>query len=101
MLPLDQAEELFNPDGAAEAARSSISSPPCSCPPIKPARRLLVVATMRSDRYELLQAEPHLAAIKRGAVRPVADPEAEFKSVIEGPARRVVEAGGDSPSSRR
>jgi hypothetical protein len=67
----------------------------------RPARRLLVVATMRSDRYELLQAEPQLAAVKRDLFDLPPIPQAEFKNVIEGPARRAVEAGGRSPSIPR
>ena len=49
---------------------------------------------MRSDRYDLLQNEPHLADLKRNLFDLPPIPQAEFKSVIEGPARRVVEAGG-------
>jgi WD40 repeat protein len=95
VLPLDQAEELFNPDGAAEAAAfldllSDVLMPAEG----RPSRRLLVVATMRSDRYELLQAEPHLAAVSQDPFNLPPIPQAEFKNVIEGPARRVVEAGG-------
>ena len=95
VLPLDQAEELFNPDGAAEAAAfldllSGVLAPGEE----SPVRRVLVVATMRSDRYELLQAEPHLAAVGQDPFNLPPIPQAEFKSVIEGPSYRVVEAGG-------
>jgi hypothetical protein len=95
ILPLDQAEELFNPDGVIEAG-AFLDLLCCVLAPAdeSPARRLLVVATMRSDRYELLQNEPHLANIKRDLLDLPPIPQAEFKSVIEGPARRVVEAGG-------
>jgi hypothetical protein len=58
-----------------------------------PARRLLVVATTRSDRYELLQAEPRLARVKQDLFNLPPIPQAEFKSVIEGPSHRVTEAG--------
>ena len=95
VLSLDQAEELFNPDGSVEAAAFLdllagvlVSTEGTS------ARRLLVVATMRSDRYELLQAEPHLEAVKQDLFNLPPLPPAEFKSVIEGPAYRLVEAGG-------
>jgi WD40 repeat protein len=95
VLVLDQAEELFNPDGSTEAGAfldllSRVLAPARE----GPARRILVVATMRSDRYELLQNEPHLANIKCDLLDLPPIPQAEFKSVIEGPARRVVEAGG-------
>ena len=95
VLCIDQAEELFNADGAAEAATfialvTGVLAPPDAAP----ARRILVIATMRSDRYELLQAEPRLPAVKRELFDLSPIPSSEFKSVIEGPARRVVEAGG-------
>jgi WD40 repeat protein len=95
VLPLDQAEELFNPDGAAEAAAfldllSGVLAPAEE----SQARRVLVVATMRSDRYELIQAERHLAAVTQDPFNLPPIPQAQFKSVIEGPAHRVVEAGG-------
>ena len=95
VLCVDQAEELFNADGAAEAATfialvTGVLAPSGTAP----ARRILAIVTMRSDRYELLQAEPRLPAVKRELfdLSPIAS--SEFKSVIEGPARRVVEAGG-------
>jgi WD40 repeat protein len=95
ILPLDQAEELFNQEGATEAEAflnllSAVLTPGAE----RLARRLLVVVTIRSDRYELLQNEPRLAPIKRDLFDLPPIPQAEFKSVIEGPARRVVEAGG-------
>jgi hypothetical protein len=51
VLPLDQAEELFNPDGAAEAgALLDLFSRVLMPAEERPARRILVVATIRSDR---------------------------------------------------
>jgi hypothetical protein len=99
VLPLDQAEELFNPEGSAEAAAfiDLLAHLPASAegPPIENnATRLLVVATMRSDRLELLQNEPRLEKIKRDLFDLPPIPAAEFKSVVEGPARRTAEAGG-------
>ena len=95
ILPLDQAEELFNPDGAAEAGHFlDLLSEVLALAEETPSRRLLIVATMRAERYELLQNEPCLAKVKRDLFDLPPIPQAEFKSVIEGPARRVVEAGG-------
>lgn len=95
VISIDQAEELFNPDGQAEAARflellGGVLAPADAAP----ARRVLAIATIRSDRYELLQATPHLAGVKQALFSLAPMPPAEFKSVIEGPARRVNEAGG-------
>jgi WD40 repeat protein len=95
VISIDQAEELFNVDGAAEVATfvellASVLKPSRAAP----ARRILVIATIRSDRYELLQSQPYLADVKRDLFDLSPIPPSEFKSVIEGPARRVVEAGG-------
>lgn len=95
VVSLDQAEELFNPEGAAEASTfldflSDVLTPSGTMP----ARRILVIATIRSDRYELLQSEPRLTKVRQDPFNLPPIPPAEFKSVIEGPAHRVVEAGG-------
>jgi WD40 repeat protein len=95
VLSLDQAEELFNPDGADEAV-AFLGILAGMLVPVggTPARRVLVVATMRSDRYELLQAEPRLEAVRQDLFYLPPIPLAEFKGVIEGPTHRIVEAGG-------
>jgi hypothetical protein len=55
---------------------------------------MIVIATSRADRYEPLQTAPQLANVP---VRPFDDlkpmPQAQFKEVICGPARRAGEAG--------
>jgi len=95
VLAIDQAEELFQPEGAEEARHLLeqlallLDPPPGTTPP-----RLLVLATVRSDRYEQLQATPAWAAVQTHLFSLPPLPVAEYKSVIEGPARRVVEAGG-------
>jgi WD40 repeat protein len=95
VLPLDQAEELFNPEGAEESARF-LDLMSEALEPGDPAagRRLIVVATIRSDRYDLLQREKRWLSIKHEPFNLPPIAQAEFKSVIEGPARRVTEAGG-------
>ncbi len=92
ILALDQAEELFNADGVEEAA--TFLELLAGVLGGSQARRILVVITIRSDRYELLQAEPHLRGLKQDLFNLPPIPVAEFKTVIEGPARRVVEKGG-------
>jgi tetratricopeptide (TPR) repeat protein len=90
VLPVDQAEELFQPDGAEEAEallQMMVAA-------LAPARRLVVIATIRSDRYELLQNEPRIAKINQALFNLPPLPLSEFRGVIEGPAHRVVEAGG-------
>ena len=90
VLALDQAEELFNPDGAAEAATfiQLLSEA------LTPSRRVIMLATIRSDRYEMLQAEGRLADAKRELFDLPPILPSEFKSVIEGPANRVAETSG-------
>jgi hypothetical protein len=95
VLGLDQAEELFNPEAGEEAsifldvltdafATTDVGLRRC---------RLLVVCTIRSDRYELLQTAPRLAALRQDLFNLPPISPADFKIVIEGPARRAAEAG--------
>ncbi len=93
-LPLDQAEELFNPDGAAEAEPfldllAGLLAPAAG----GVASRFLLIATLRSDRLELVQNEQRLEMAQPVLFDLPPIPPAEFKSVIEGPARRVADAG--------
>jgi WD40 repeat protein len=92
VLPIDQAEELFGVDASEQAAAlldvlAGLLDPDDSLP-------MIVIATIRADRYEPLQTAPQLATIQ---VRPFDDlkpmPQAQFKEVICGPARRAGEAG--------
>jgi hypothetical protein len=95
VLPLDQAEELFNSEGVAEAELfmdllASVLTPA----PSAPLSRVIAVATVRSDRYPLLQAERRLLGVKQSLFSLPPLPVSEFKSVVEDPARRIREAGG-------
>jgi WD40 repeat protein len=92
VLCVDQAEELFNADGAEEAAAFLDLVADVLTTSSDAARRVLVIATVRSDRYELLQSR--LASVKQDLFNLPPLPLSEFKGVIEGPARRVSEAGG-------
>jgi WD40 repeat protein len=95
VLSIDQAEELFNPEGAAEAAAflellaALLRSDRAPGSP-----RVVVLLTIRSDRYELLQSEAGLADAPRDLFDLPPIPSSEFKSIIEGPAQRVAAAGG-------
>jgi ABC-type branched-subunit amino acid transport system substrate-binding protein len=94
VLPVDQAEELFNPDATDEARvfldligtvlRANHLS-------TERGRLSLIIAfTIRSDRYEPLQTAPELMGLERvlfDALRPM--PPVQFKEVITGPARRT------------
>jgi WD40 repeat protein len=89
ILPMDQAEELFNPDGAAETAAFL----PMLAAVLATGRRILAIATIRTDRYPRLQDDALLPGVKRALFDLPPMPATEFKSVIEGPARRASEAG--------
>lgn len=91
VLPLDQAEELFGVDAGEEGQAF-----------LELLGRLLtdvdldmvVVATIRSDRYEPLQTAPQLSAVQSHLFdRLKAMPQAQFAEVICGPARRAAESG--------
>ena len=94
VLPLDQAEELFGVDAGEEGPAflellgrllSDVDSTGLD---------MIVVATIRSDRYEPLQTAPQLSAVQsRLFDRLKAMPQAQFTEVICGPARRAAESG--------
>jgi len=94
VLPIDQAEELFNADATEEAQKflnmigtallgdSKAGNIQCIS--------LIVVSTIRSDRYEYFQAAPELKDVERELfddLRPMHP--TQFKEVITGPANRA------------
>ena len=102
VIPIDQAEELFNPDGAAEAERfltllaSLLAEPDAAVDqPVSAGSqgRVIVLLTIRSDRYERLQMTPGLISLKPRLfdLRPF--PPGQFERVINGPAERATRAG--------
>lgn len=93
VLPVDQAEELFGVDAADEGQAlldllgRLLSDPDPAVP------HPIVVATIRSDRYESLQTAPQLATVQtRLFDRLKAMPQAQFIEVMCGPARRAAES---------
>ena len=99
VLPVDQAEELFNADATPEARaflgligtvlRSALAGS------LSERRVPLIVAfTIHSDRYEPLQTATEFAGLKTvvfDALKPM--PSAQFKEVITGPASRATVGG--------
>ncbi len=61
VLPLDQAEELLSPDGAEPASRFLALMQELAEPAEDSRLDMIVVATIRSDRFGGLQARPELA----------------------------------------
>ncbi len=94
VLPLDQTEELFGVDAGDEGLAflellgrllSDVDSTGLD---------MIVVATIRSDRYEPLQTAPQLSNVQShlfDRLKPL--PQAQFAEVICGPARRAAESG--------
>jgi len=89
VFAIDQGEELFLAEGAAEAAAllgllrelSSDDDP-----------AILVLTAIRSDAYEQLQTDKHLEGISQQTVSLTPMPRGAYQAVIEGPATRLKEA---------
>jgi WD40 repeat protein len=94
VLPVDQAEELFNADAGAEAPRflqllASLVEGDVGATPA-----MIVAVTIRADRYEPLQTAPELDPVHLLVfpdLKPL--PPAGYTEVITGPARRGTVAG--------
>ncbi len=94
VLPVDQAEELFNVDAGPEAARflELLGGLLGQGADLTPA--IMVAVTIRADRYEPLQVAPQLAGVHSvmfDELKPM--PPAGYTEVITGPARRATAAG--------
>jgi WD40 repeat protein len=94
ILPLDQAEELFSADAGAQGPElMSLIRRLTARTDLQPLG-LIVVATIRTDRYELMQTHPELAGVESRVfddLKPM--PPTQFKEVITGPAARASEGG--------
>lgn len=94
LLPLDQAEELFSAD-AGEQADEFLRLLEGVGRQLNTAQAgLVVTATIRTDRYELMQTHPAMAEVGTvlfDELKPM--PPTEFKEVITGPAQRSTDAG--------
>ncbi len=94
VLPVDQAEELFNADAGPQAPRflQLLAALVAHEAGVTPA--MIVAVTIRADRYEPLQIAPELAGVHSvvfDELKPM--PPAGYKEVITGPARRATTAG--------
>ena len=92
ILPVDQAEELFSVDAGDEAPRFLDLVRLYAESEVGERVPLIVAVTVRTDHYDSLQTAPQLNGVKSALfddLKPM--PQAEFKEVIEGPARRACE----------
>ncbi|MDR4467771.1 MAG: SUMF1/EgtB/PvdO family nonheme iron enzyme [Nitrospira sp.] len=99
VICVDQVEELFGKEsGEADIflnllgslIRRSENLEPNAAHPVP---RVLVLAAIRSDSYERLQAASALSGIKQTPFNLPPLAPAEYKMVIEGPAARSMDAG--------
>ncbi|MBF0155893.1 MAG: TIR domain-containing protein [Magnetococcales bacterium] len=89
VLSVDQGEELFQADGAAEANRflELIGQLVRAEKP-----NLMVIFTIRSDSYDSLQSAKPLEGISQQTFSLPPIPRGAYQSIIEGPARRFSDA---------
>ncbi len=93
VLPVDQAEELFGAD-AGEEAGVFLTTAAGLLRDGQPPLSIVVVATVRSDRYEPLQTAPQLSGLDAKVfddLRPM--PPDRYREVICGPAARAQREG--------
>jgi WD40 repeat protein len=93
VLPLDQAEELLSADAGPEAPQFLRLIHDLAEPGEDSGLELIVAATIRTDRYDIMQTAPELTGL--GSVlfddlKPM--PPTQFKEVITGPAARTGDA---------
>jgi WD40 repeat protein len=94
VIPVDQAEELFNDDGVEEAPRFLELLALHSRADVARQLSLIVAMTIRTDRHQALQTAKQLADTKTVVfddLKPM--PQGQFREVIEGPARRATDGG--------
>ena len=91
VVAIDQAEELFRAEGREEsesllALLADLAA--CDDPAV------IVIFTIRSNSYDALQSAKALEGLRQVAFSLLPMPRGAYNDVIEGPARRVEEAGG-------
>jgi tetratricopeptide (TPR) repeat protein len=91
LIAVDQAEELFRPEGAAEgeALLALLRELTLAESPV-----VIVVFAIRSDSYDALETAKSLEGLAQSALPLLPMPRAAYKELIERPASRFVEAGG-------
>jgi hypothetical protein len=91
VISVDQAEELFRAEEAQEGASllELLRALTIEDNPI-----VIVIFAIRSDSYDALEHAKALEGLPQSMLPLLPMPRGAYKEVIEGPARRVVEAGG-------
>jgi WD40 repeat protein len=94
VLPLDQAEELFSADAGRQAGQFLTLIADLLDRINAAGIAMIVVATIRTDRFEVMQNHPALDGVGTELfddLKPM--PTTQFKEVITGPAARASEGG--------
>ena len=91
VVAIDQAEELFRAEGRedSESLLALLAGLAAGDDPT-----VIVIFTIRSDSYDALQSAKALEGLRQVAFSLLPMPRGAYNDVIEGPARRVEEAGG-------
>ena len=91
VVAVDQAEELFRAEGREESAAllALLADLAAGDDPA-----VIVIFAIRSDSYDALQNAKPLEGLRQVAFSLSPMPRGAYQDVIEGPARRVEEAGG-------
>lgn len=90
ILSIDQAEELFMGDGETEAEKLLTLLKRLAVQDELP---IIVLFTIRSDSYETLQAYKTFTDVSQQTFSLAPMPKGAYQEVIEGPAKRMNEAG--------
>jgi WD40 repeat protein len=92
VLAIDQAEELFRPEGAAEggALLELVRDLTGGDDPA-----VITIFAIRSDSYDALEHAKPLEGLAQNALPLLPMPRGAYKDVIEGPALRYSQAGGE------
>jgi WD40 repeat protein len=93
VLPLDQGEELFTGDEPEAAGLLSLIRELALGGDGADGLPLIVAATIRTDRYELMQTAPELAGLYTEQFDLRAMDTTQFANVITGPAERSTKGG--------
>lgn len=94
VLPLDQAEELFGADAGDQAGMFLKLIQEILADLNAAQLGMIVAASIRTDRYEVMQTHPQLAGVDTvifDELKPM--PANQFIEVITGPANRATQAG--------
>ena len=97
VLAIDQAEELFRPEGLAEGEKllallrelGGIDDPP-----------LVAIFAIRTDAYDALEQAKSLEGVRQHTYALLPMPRGAYQTVIEGPAKRLVESARKFAISR-